>query len=195
MSRAEADYDEVRRVLGLNSLHIEVRSEWASLETNSRVAIRSRLKTLTGIDFSDLARLPRSERFSISISHCPSWGGFAMCEESGVVLGFDLEEPGRVSESTVRRISNESELSLSPTPAYLWVAKEAAFKSLRGPQQPAVTSRIEIRAPGPSVDVRGNLRLWSYETSLTPDGKIDGRGVVFEISGVLAALFTKAAST
>ena len=204
MALTNSEFQWVSRELGLPSLHLEIRPEWASSHTNSRQAIRRKLKALTGIDFSELGRLPKSERFSISISHCPTVGGFALSEEINFTLGLDLEVPERVRRETVARVSIDAELAAAPTPAHLWVAKEAAFKSLRGPHQPTTMSGLEIRASrqGPhnaqtkgSAETLGNLRPWGYEVLLGNGHKLAGKGLVFEVSGVLAAIFAIPTST
>ena len=59
-------------------------------------------------------------------------------------MGFDLEQPARAKEKTVLRISNKEELSASPSPASLWSAKEAAYKSVSSILSGAAIRQISV---------------------------------------------------
>ncbi len=62
-----------------------------------------------------------------------------------IQIGFDLEVISRVTPALAKRVcSSEAEFTRSPNAAALWTAKEAAFKSLKGPLQPQVASDLEI---------------------------------------------------
>jgi hypothetical protein len=82
-----------------------------------------------------------------SLSHSPEWGGFA-CVSSLCGIGFDIEDGARFAgargRAIARRVAVDArELEEAPSPGLLWVAKEAAFKSLRfAGRQPATISQI-----------------------------------------------------
>lgn len=95
------------------------------------------------ISIKDLSQIPQVSFANISIAHCPSAGGYAYTDPE-FNLGFDLEETGRVSENLIRRVSDEQEVSLAPDATSLWVAKESAYKSLLGKDQPKVLSAVKI---------------------------------------------------
>lgn len=78
-----------------------------------------------------------------SISHTKGAGAFAL---SDCPVGIDLELRHRpLSDKALHRISDLRERALVQDPIMLWVIKEAAWKSLRGPRQPPTISSIEIR--------------------------------------------------
>jgi len=82
----------------------------------------------------DLTKRPIVLGVGLSISHCQSFGGYAV-KFSGEPLGFDIEVSSRVSKKLVSRISSEEEVAESPSFAHLWVAKEAFFKCLDSDRQ------------------------------------------------------------
>jgi len=86
----------------------------------------------------DLAQRPIVLGVGLSISHCQSFGGYAV-KLSGEPLGFDIEVSSRVSEKTVSRISSGEEVAGAPSFAHLWVAKEASFKCLDSDRQKSLT--------------------------------------------------------
>ena len=45
-------------------------------------------------------------------------------------LGLDIEEVDRVSLRSVKHVSSSEEIKKTPEASFLWVAKEAAFKSV-----------------------------------------------------------------
>ncbi len=73
---------------------------------------------------------PHLPGVSISISHCPLFGGFVFSSDKGLSLGLDIEEADRVSLRSVKYVSSLEEIGESPEVSFLWVAKEAAFKSV-----------------------------------------------------------------
>jgi 4'-phosphopantetheinyl transferase len=81
-----------------------------------------------------------------SISHAPGIGGVFFSDS---VCGLDLELTDRVTEKIVRRVSSQEEWSLfeelSLPCSYLWCAKEAAWKCLRGRHQPSTISEVTLR--------------------------------------------------
>lgn len=72
---------------------------------------------------------PQLSDLKISISHSKGLGGWIQAETSSFV-GFDIELSSRLSLSPVKRVSTQQELASAPSPAHLWTAKEASFKSL-----------------------------------------------------------------
>ncbi len=130
------EIESIRKWLQLPSLEIFLKSEWGSHIENHSQAIHEALKNWN------------SDSSAASISHCPGMGGFiATSRKPGetLQLGFDIEETDRVTAAIARRVcQQEDEFQKAPSPASLWSAKEAAFKSLKGPRQPAVVSEIVI---------------------------------------------------
>ncbi len=119
--------DEIRKLLNCPSLEFFYAAEFVDREK-----LQNRIEeTLRG---GDLA---------YSVSHSNILGGAAFAADEGQI-GFDLEETARVLPAVALRISDDQQLRAAPTPAALFVAKEAAFKALRGPRQPKVLSEVEI---------------------------------------------------
>ena len=85
----------------------------------------------------------REGKCSYSLSHSKVLGGAAFAAD-GMQIGFDLEQTNRVHPEVALRVSDPDQLRKAPTPAALFVSKEAAFKSLRGPRQPLILSEVEI---------------------------------------------------
>lgn len=129
----------LRDLLHLPKLEVVIQAHWGSSHPNHREEIHGELKKRMATAY------PLSDS---SIAHCKDWGGFIFSpydSEPVIRLGFDMELDSRVSAETAMRVcaSNE-EFSRAPSPASLWTAKEAAFKSLKGPQQPPVLSYLEL---------------------------------------------------
>ena len=96
----------------------------------------------------------------VSISHCSNLGGYAADSEIQAhpkdqsynylspvqsAIGFDLELTSRVSTRIAERVSADTqELEEAPSASSLWTAKEACFKALRGPHQPAILQQLKI---------------------------------------------------
>lgn len=128
-------------------------TNWGSLEANHRAEIRydlvnwlQRHGEISQVEVSSLLNLqdrPRLPRYAISISHCPSAGGWAI-QERATHLGLDIEVRSRVSSAIVGRLSTASELAEAPEPALLWVAKEAGFKAFQSHQPVRLTSQLQI---------------------------------------------------
>lgn len=130
---------QLKFCLEIKNLEIVVRQDWGSQSNHFRESIHGDLKK----------QMAKAYPFSdSSISHSHNLGGYVFSifdAEDVYQIGFDIEESARAKAETVRRIAFDAdELNRSPTPASLWVAKEAAFKALKGPKQPPVVSEIEI---------------------------------------------------
>lgn len=99
----------------------------------------------------DLDKIPKLEVGAVSISHCRLMGGWAY--SSGAErLGFDLELVERARPELVLAASSEGEMSEAPHPVALWTAKEAAFKYLRGENQPLTPKEIQITGWNPEPE-------------------------------------------
>ncbi len=87
--------------------------------------------------------LTRHQRQFVSLSHTRHLGGFAC---STTPVGFDLEPAERtVSKHAAIRFATPQELKKFKGSALaVWVAKEAAFKSLRGLKQPQTVTAIGL---------------------------------------------------
>jgi 4'-phosphopantetheinyl transferase len=123
---------ELQNCLQEPSLSFSVSRDWGSDCDGYREKIRAGIAALSPTDSS--------------ISHTQGLGGFAaILGAENRKIGFDIEVIARVTPQIAGRVrTTADELSLAPSPAHLWVAKEAAFKALKGPQQPKLISEIHI---------------------------------------------------
>ena len=87
---------------------------------------------------------PRLRGVAISISHCRNFAGFIFELSHHTTLGLDIEQKSRVTPKLTRYISSREELSLAPSAASLWGAKEATFKAIISPGRKVVLSDIRI---------------------------------------------------
>jgi hypothetical protein len=148
------------RLLGIDSAILSVGSEWSASRDGHRHEVRAAIaaaladrQKFSHLNLNpsvrealfDLSKPPRISGVSISISHCPSAGGFVI-NPGSVQVGLDLEEVDRVQEPAVARISRTDEYAAAPSAALLWAAKEATFKSLLGASQPSVLGQITINS-------------------------------------------------
>lgn len=176
-----AEIEKIRTLLGLPHLEVVLRPTWGSENLSYRDEIHGELKK----------KMAKAYPFSdSSISHCRSMGGFAFTvyDSNHVIgLGFDLEEDSRVTPEIAQRVcKKEDEFSNAPSAASLWSAKEAAFKSLKGPKQPKVVSEIEITG-WQKVDSQ-------FETAFVKDPQAFGssriQGVLIKKAPYTFAFFT-----
>ncbi len=129
-----------------------------------------------------LNSLPYCKGIGISVSHIESLGGFVLSEKYQDI-GFDLEDPKRVSQSIVARMSSAEEVKNMPTPAKLWTAKESAFKAISQKLKAEVLSEIEVCdwcEQGP------DLMVFSVKFR---NQKISGRGIVAPFENLNMGLF------
>ena len=127
--------NSLAKALDVPDLIINVMASWGSDKDGHRERILEHLQKTKSF-FKGLG--------SSSISHTEGAGGYAYVPASYQV-GFDIEKRARIHPSTVRRISvSDEEVQKARQPESLWVAKEAAFKALRGPTQPKVISAVEV---------------------------------------------------
>jgi len=120
-------------------IEIFVKPEWGANVAGSGPLIKAKLQELA----------QQTKAFKSSVSHNPSLGGFALlrCQGdlSNKAIGFDTEEKLRIKPEIARRVcESAAEYEAAPSAAALWCAKEAAFKSMRGPYQPKVLPFIEV---------------------------------------------------
>lgn len=137
--------EHAKKYLNLDKIEIQLCEEWSSQFDDSRIKIRKYIfeHFEPNEQLLDLNLTPNLLNFSLSISHNKLLGGFALTSRS-INLGFDVEVKDRVRIDLVARVSKKQELETAPGAAALWVAKEAAFKSLRGEAQPKTLSEVEI---------------------------------------------------
>ncbi len=110
----------------------EVKTQWGARQDNHRLELHQAVQ-----DFREF-----------SISHAPEAGGyFAVAPTSSRTLpvGFDIEKAERVRSIVIKRVMNSGDdVPLRVPQSLVWSAKEAAFKSLKGPGQPVVISEIMV---------------------------------------------------
>lgn len=140
--------------LGVEDLQLILNPRWSSLHEGHRQELRHAIdqwfeeKSEGNIprrrSVTNLAELPEAEGLSLSISHCKRVGGFAAARNCHFV-GFDIEINRRLEGVRLGLVAfDEGELKESPTPAAFWTGKEAAYKTLRGPNQPRGLKDIRI---------------------------------------------------
>lgn len=117
-------------------------SDWSSSVPKYRDEIRIELyKKSRDKNVLDLDKLPKSDKFFVSISHCKALGGYALNLKEPI--GFDVEEKERLTAENITRISTEQERQIfGEHQNYLWSIKEAAFKRFEG----AVDVITEVKA-------------------------------------------------
>jgi len=122
----------------------EIRPEWGSQSSGDfRSLIRQNiLKTLNASeDVLDLTHRPHVPGWSLSISHCPTAGGWVGVPSPNKI-GLDLELESRLSLDTIRRVSTSDEIQAAPKPHWLWSAKEALYKA-RGGGRPISSFKVD----------------------------------------------------
>ena len=132
------DLQEIRQILELPKIEVILKKRWGSENPSHREEIHGEVKKRMG---------QLGPFFDASIAHTQSLGGFSFIQypqESVIQIGMDLEVIARTQEATVQRVSSDNEYAAAPSPAALWVAKEASFKSLKGPQQPKTIGQLVI---------------------------------------------------
>lgn len=163
---------------------------------SARSTIREALFAVTAQpEWLDLAKPPHAPGLYASISHCDQGGGFCVSETRPV--GFDVELAVRVSERTVARIcAGADEVRSAPSPAALWCAKEAAFKSLLSTGfQPSIVAAItttDWRASDATSAFHCEAFLEPQTTSASKGSTRAPRleGVVWSIQGLQFSFFS-----
>jgi hypothetical protein len=169
---SEGEVESIRKLLQIQSLEICALPEWGSSQRDYRSLIHF-----------DLSHKVCS---SSSISHAPDMGGYACTQDVGVWIGFDIELSSRVTAKITQRVcKTQQELISAPSPAALWTAKEAAYKSLRTLNQPKVITEISIHG-------WENINLFTNTfdfSSAYPNPGFTGRGAVIQSSKFHFAFF------
>ncbi len=153
-------FDLIKGQLALPDLIIDIRKEWGAHTKRYRNEIRAGIlhslklhepfkpfhvdENVRG-KVMDLERPIQVDGLSVSISHCQEAGGFAL-NLGPTQIGLDIEVYDRVVRSVAERVSTANEIHEAPSPAHLWAAKEATFKSLLGSHQPAVLPLIRLNS-------------------------------------------------
>jgi hypothetical protein len=182
----------IREELGLPTLEIILHPEFAAAGPASRLKIREAIIDCLKPDEVEaqtlrmLEHVPDPSNASVSISHNPSIGGFALTRQPSPSIGFDVEEISRLHAKAVARISKPEELSQAP--ARVWVAKEAAYKALRG--RPKVITALTTSA-WRSVSISENLSLWSCEVREDSHPNSVCRGFTVELSNTALGIFVE----
>lgn len=123
--------------------------------------------------------------FFSSISHTGEVAGFALSQEP---IGFDMEfEDREISDKALERIASKRELDLFSEPIKLWVAKESAFKALRGPGQPPLIQDIEFNFS--SVPRHTPLGpIIPFKSNYNNDLELHGETLVFKFQRLILGL-------
>lgn len=180
--------------LGEPSLQLELSNQWrmtsaAGFRGEIRAALKRRLLE-QGYSLNqtilDLAQVPSSEQVSISISHCPLLGGFALVRKP-IQVGLDVEQRDRIKPRIVKRVSTAEEVSNAPFLDFLWVAKESVFKACLGICQPAVISDIRVF----DWDLVQTSQIVTFRAAIEQDSLflIRSRGVILYDKDALLGLF------
>lgn len=164
-------------------IHVNIQEQFNAKEAFHRSSIRQAIANELEKTF-DLARLPeililegppKLDTGYVSISHCLSLGGFVY---SMMPVGFDLEERLRVAPELVKRVSQESELKLTPHASLLWSIKEATFKSLYGFNQPPVATHITLTQMISLKEETPGAQIYSFLCNWTESNEpISGLGI------------------
>lgn len=171
--------------LGARRVWIALKGKWGSENGSDSAELHSRLKEIKASELGlsvDLGRIVLRS----SVSHCRTWGGFALAEfeSDGLAIGFDVEEEVRVRPEVAERICQDSQEALrAPSPGALWTAKEAAFKSLQDiGLQPKVILEVVIEnwKPIPA----SNLFAFSYGVQSLGSSQIENPKLNVPMLGV-----------
>lgn len=184
----------LKQVYGIDS-YFKVSGDWGSESDSYRIRLRQNLNQVLiseGLERDqdpslNLDWIPEIQTGSASISHCPVAGGYWLIQGTGTV-GFDLELTDRIQSSIVQRVSQASELSLSPKRELLWPAKEATYKSLRRSQQPATISCIHVS----NWDKLNAGNTWTFKANEKNRGPISGKGLIIQLPRLLFGFFLTA---
>ncbi len=141
--------------LPIENLHICISDQWSSHASDHRdrlrEALRKHLISRGGVvseeleALSDLSRIPIFSNGSVSISHCPTFGGFVVHQGIGFQLGLDVEKRSRIRKEIAARVCDHDEIQFGPDPTLFWCAKESLFKSRYGMKEvPLVLSDLRV---------------------------------------------------
>lgn len=181
--------DLVAEALHCPELQLVLSADFSSARPGYRTRIREALSARVSnaaIDLLDLARVPTHPDYSISITHGRALGGFTLAPLP-FWIGFDIEEIERVSAAVASRVQAPGDQP-APSPAHLWVAKEAVFKCLFLGHQPVTSMQIAIQGWTPISDKNYlfRARVPNSETDL------NGYGIVVPHRQQLLCFFANA---
>lgn len=229
-TKLSLDLDEIQiigEILNIEHLKVVTKEEWAAVSSSqSKNSYRSEIRSAiahclnahsshsdpnqspsafnTWAHLLDTGKLPVTEGWSISISHCAHIGGFALAPAPHR-LGFDIEDLERLKKKPdlIQRVATPNDLSQTPHLELLWSAKEALFKSLNSyPQtspfrQPKTLSEVETTGwRHVSKKLEAQLELFTFKGQNPKNAElIPGSGVVFIKSSLVYAFFNSFSST
>lgn len=179
--------NELRSYFGRDDLRLFYRAEWGSSVFDHRRLIREAVRELTGEDHSDLEKLPVSAKYSISVSHSHTAGGFASVLQP-LFIGFDIEETARIQAPVVARISSKEEIAAAPSAPALWSAKEAAFKALATLGNWQVLRDVSI-CDWMEAEFPSSTAAWSFRVLKSQTVHESGQGLVFSRDNLTFAVF------
>lgn len=132
----EEELKSLKDYLGVQEFASEMHIHWGSKTDGSRHELEQALQT----------SLKKFNSALFSISHSLDLGGFVIAKDPRLVgVGLDIESCGRITPEVVQRVcKTPEEFQACPDHRLLWACKEAAYKALKGPNQPQVMSQIEI---------------------------------------------------
>ena len=124
---------------------------------------------------------------SLSVSHSSVMGGFIISPDTQISLGFDLEQLGRAKERTVLRIASEEELKKSPSPSFLWSAKEATYKSVHSLRKSISIKQISVFDWTPIQGMKESDTLKTYDYLFEIE-HTKGKGFVCSLNNIIIAV-------
>lgn len=173
--------------LGIPELEFFLSRDFGSTHSGFRARIRETLAARfpeEAVRMRDLNSPPRHSEYSISISHGHEYGGVAITPRPWRI-GFDLEESSRVTTKIAERMRAEGDAP-APTPAHLWVAKEASFKCQFLGHQPTTSTQMVVQEWTPIAPEKFLFRASPPDSGTDPAGY----GVVLEHRLHLMCFFT-----
>ena len=137
----------LRQILRLDDLEIFIGHATPNQRSELRQQVINTLKdkgiAIDQEEMLNLEHLPRLNKGDLSLSHSQKHQGFLFSQKCSFA-GFDIEDPGRVSDPIIKRVSKEKEVQSAPDPSLLWVAKEAAFKMFSKTMGAKLLSEVSI---------------------------------------------------
>lgn len=117
--------------------------QWSAGQQSYRSLLRQSIAQTLNLNESqskivnNLEQPPQLKEWSVSISHCPIWGGW-LAVPRPAQIGFDIELLKRLRPEVIERISTQEELKNAPDRRLIWGAKEAFYKALEKKQPPTI---------------------------------------------------------
>ena len=117
---------------------------------------------------------------TFSISHCQTWAGFIFKLDPNLFLGLDIEQKFRITKKLVSRISRKKEVAGAPSCAFLWGAKESAFKAIPAKPGDLILGNI-------CIDRWQTLDAHAYRFNFCA-GAFQGEGYGFEMEDLIFSI-------